>query len=256
MKSLTTQLTFNAKRLFIRNYGFLFFTILMPIAFYILFTKVLVSGSAAEMHQFAKQYLGNMIVYSVLINALFGLGEIMQNDRHQGLLLQLSLTPKGTKPYYGAIAILETAVNLISILLLEVVAQVTQQLNLSLEINLGIALICILGTLPIMGLGVASSFAKTPQMANVISNITVFPLSILSGLWWPITLFPHWAQVIGKATPTYLTSHLINLEIQQQALPFRDMIGLTVWLVIIAAFVLMIIKFVHRKDVRSAQQIS
>lgn len=106
MKSLLTQISFNAKRIFLRNPGYLFFTILMPIGFFVLFTKVLISGTTPEKLQFAQNYLGSMIVYSILINALFGLAQIMQSDRHQQLLLTLSLTAKGTKPYYVSLAII------------------------------------------------------------------------------------------------------------------------------------------------------
>lgn len=73
MKTLGYQISFNTKRIFLRNFTYSFFTILMPIGFYVLFTKVLVSGTAAQELVFAKQYLGSMIVYSVLINAMFGI---------------------------------------------------------------------------------------------------------------------------------------------------------------------------------------
>ncbi|MBZ2200214.1 MAG: ABC transporter permease [Lentilactobacillus hilgardii] len=246
MKTLGYQISFNAKRVFLRNFSYLFFTILMPIGFYILFTKVLISGTTAQELVFAKQYLGSMIVYSVLINAMFGLGQIMQNDRQHKLLSALSLTPKGTKYYYISIGIIMSLVNVLSIILMQIVAKLTWNITLSLGESVSVIVIAVLGTLPIMGVGVLSSFAKTPQLTSIIANLTVFPLAVISGLWWPISMMPNWVQTIGKATPTYLTSKMINLAINNQSLPIHDIMGIVIWTVIILVLIFVLIKLVQK----------
>ncbi|GEP24439.1 ABC transporter permease [Lentilactobacillus diolivorans] len=246
MKTLGYQINFNVKRVFLRNFSYSFFTILMPIGFFILFTKVLISGNNVQKLIFAKQYLGSMIVYSVLINAMFGLGQIMQSDRQQNLLLALSLTPKGTKYYYISIGIIMSLVNMLSIILMQIVGKLTWNINLSLTESVSMIVIAILGTLPIMGLGVLSSFAKTPQLTSIIANLTVFPLAIISGLWWPISMMPNWVQSIGKVTPTYLTSKMINLAINNQSLPTADIMGILIWTIIVLVLLFVLIKVVQK----------
>lgn len=246
MKTLGYQISFNTKRIFLRNFTYSFFTILMPIGFYVLFTKVLVSGTAAQELVFAKQYLGSMIVYSVLINAMFGLGQIMQGDRQQELILALSLTPKGAKYYYLSIGIVMSAINILSIILMQLVGRLTWQINLSITESLSVVIVVILGTLPLMGLGILSSFAKTPQLTSIISNLTVFPLAVISGLWWPLAMMPDWMQTIGKATPTYLTSHMINLAINNRPLPIHDMIGIVIWTIIVLALIVALMRLVKK----------
>lgn len=252
MKSLLTQISFNAKRIFLRNPGYLFFTILMPIGFFVLFTKVLISGTAPEKLQFAQNYLGSMIVYSILINALFGLAQIMQSDRHQQLLLTLSLTAKGTKPYYVSLAIIMSVVNIFSVICLELVARFTSNVQLTVGEATSVTLIAVIGTLPLMGLGVLCSFVKSPQSVSVLSNLIVFPLAVISGLWWPLSVMPNWAQTIGKMTPTYMTSQMINHAIHQQTLPMHDMMGIAIWAVgILMALVIILILIKKGGEVRN-----
>lgn len=68
MKTFLAQLAFDGKRLVVRNVSFIFFSIIMPTGFYLLFTKIMASGSAAEIKQFNLTYMGQMIVYLSLIH--------------------------------------------------------------------------------------------------------------------------------------------------------------------------------------------
>ena len=49
MKSLKTQLAFDGKRLILRNFSYIFFSLLMPAGLYSLFTKVMSVGSSPQM---------------------------------------------------------------------------------------------------------------------------------------------------------------------------------------------------------------
>lgn len=92
MKTFLAQLAFDGKRLVVRNVSFIFFSIIMPTGFYLLFTKIMASGSAAEIKQFNLTYMGQMIVYSVLIEAFFSIASILRRDREKGLTTFLRLS--------------------------------------------------------------------------------------------------------------------------------------------------------------------
>ena len=98
MKSLKTQLAFDGKRLILRNFSYIFFSLLMPAGLYSLFTKVMSVGSSPQMKLFYVTYMDSMIVYSILISALFGIAAIFKRDRDQGLVTFLSLSAYGTLP--------------------------------------------------------------------------------------------------------------------------------------------------------------
>ncbi|MFT8502213.1 MAG: ABC transporter permease, partial [Lacticaseibacillus paracasei] len=57
MKTLLAQLAFDGKRLVVRNSSFIFFSLLMPAGFYLLYTKMMISGSATEIKYFNISYM-------------------------------------------------------------------------------------------------------------------------------------------------------------------------------------------------------
>ena len=59
-------------------------------------------------------------------------------------------------------------------------------------------------------------------------------------------MMPNWVQTIGKATPTYLTSKMINLAINNQSLPIHDIMGIVIWTVIILVLIFVLIKLVQK----------
>jgi ABC-2 type transport system permease protein len=231
MKKFLNQLKFDGKRLFLRNPQYLFFVLAMPIGFYILFTKVMTMGSASEMVTFARSYMGSMIVYSIVIGALFSLAALMQHDRQVGLVQTLKLTPNGTKYYYASLLTLMGLLNALSALAIMLVAVIVNHVALSVGTGLGVMIIAVLGSIPLMTLGVLYSRIQSVELLNVLSNLTSFPLAIISGLWWPLSLLPNWVQAIGKVTPTYLTNHLLTRFLAGNALPTRDMMGIAGWAV-------------------------
>ena len=99
MKTLLAQLAFDGKRLVVRNSSFIFFSLLMPAGFYLLYTKMMISGSATEIKYFNISYMDQMIVYSILINAFFSIASILKRDRDKGFTTFLRLSPHGTLPY-------------------------------------------------------------------------------------------------------------------------------------------------------------
>lgn len=227
------QLKFDLRRHFLRNSTYTFFTILMPMGFYLLFTKVMSQGSAAELATFAKTYLGSMAVYSLTINALFGVASILHEDRESRFVTRLSLTPAGTMPYYLSISTLVVLMNALSVLLLELAAILVNGVRLAPLVMLGSIVIAVLASLPLIALGVLYSYAPSQQTLSVMANLTAFPMAIISGLWWPISMLPSWAQHIGKLMPAYFGNDLLTRFLQQQSLPARDMMGLAAWLLLL-----------------------
>ena len=57
-------------------------------------------------------------------------------------------------------------------------------------------------SLPLILLGIAISLLKDSDTINAVTNLIVFPMAIAGGLWWPISLLPHWLQQKRKLLPT------------------------------------------------------
>lgn len=75
----------------------------MPTAFYILFTQI----NRVQIKTFSAEYMGSMMVYSILITAIMGVGNFMERDRNQGLITLLKIANRNLNHYYISICFLE-----------------------------------------------------------------------------------------------------------------------------------------------------
>lgn len=228
MKSLVQQFKFDVQREILRNLPFLFFSLLMPAGFYILFTKVMVSGTQSQMQQFSGRYMGSMIVYSLIISAFL----LLQRDRRSGYLTRLSQTPVGLKAYYGSIAMCFMLMTVLSTGLMFVLAIGLNHVTLNIGQMLLILIVSLIGELPLFVISVLISRVQREETLSVISNLLTFPVAIVSGLWWPLTMLPKWLQVVGKSMPTYRLNHLLNDIVADQSVSVYDWLVIMSWLVI------------------------
>lgn len=237
MKRLGKQFVFDVKREVLRNQSFLFFSVLMPAGFYLLFTKVMISGTKSEMRGFAMSYMGSMVVYSGLISAFFGITALMMRDRKTGYLTRLSLSPTGLLPYYVSIGLLFVLINFAAFAVIGLLAVVLNGVNLTFLQWAWIVVIGLIGQVPLLIIGTMLSHLKREETLSVASNLLTFPMAIISGLWWPLSMLPRWVQIIGKLMPTYMTNHLLTAVMTNGKINGSDVIGLLAWILVTLAAV-------------------
>lgn len=249
MKSLKTQLAFDGKRLILRNFSYIFFSLLMPAGLYSLFTKVMSVGSSPQMKLFYVTYMDSMIVYSILISALFGIAAILKRDRDQGLVTFLSLSAYGTLPYYLSVAFWMLMMSLFSVAVMGSLAVVINGVNLHLDQWLALFGIVLIGQLPLMLIGIGLSYIRRYETLSLASNLITFPMAIVSGLWWPINMLPKWLQSIGELMPTYFVNQLLNQLTSRAKVDLTNLLGIAAWFVVTGLLVIALSKHEQRKGV-------
>ncbi|WP_057801391.1 ABC transporter permease [Pediococcus stilesii] len=255
MKKLTTQLRFDGRRLVLRNTSFIFFSLLMPVMFYILFTKVMVvTNNSAEMKIFSLNYMGSMIVYSILITSLMNIATFLMRDREQGFLMFLKMSDRGLFDYYISMGLWSVTMSMISVVILGGVAVLVNGVSLGLTQWGALGLMVLIGQLPLLLLGMALSFIKRQETLGVVCNLITFPAAIVSGLWWPIGLLPKWLQVIGEKLPTYFLNDVISSITNHAKLKLVDFVGIGIWTIILLAVTLLIIKISQRRGIFAGVQ--
>jgi len=237
MKIVLAQLKFDGRRLILRNFSFQFFSILMPAGFYLLFTKVMVSDTVPV--SFSLRYMASMIVYSGTINALFGIALILMHDREKGLLQWYQLTPSGVQPYYLSVGFWSMVMNGIAIVVLGMLAVVVNHVSLTLGQWLAVAGVALVGQIPTLLMGVAISFLNRPETLSVVSNLITFPMAIVSGLWWPMSMLPSWLQSIGKLMPTYFVNNWLGAVATHATLKTTNLIGVSAWIGVLLVLVIL-----------------
>ena len=172
------------KRTLLRNFGSVFFSLIMPIGFYLLFTKVMNQGILGKyLISFQKNYMVSMTTYSMVISMLFSFSSLLANDNRVGIPVWLRITSKSKSFYYFAKLINILLQNIISIILVCFVAVKINHVLFSLREFIFMLFWLLFASLPIALVGLMISMISDENNREVFSNLLAFPLIIVSGLW-------------------------------------------------------------------------
>ncbi|CAH0416898.1 ABC transporter permease [Periweissella fabaria] len=229
MTALINQFTFDFKRDYLRNKSFVFFNLLMPAVFYLLFTKILLKQAPTV---FLQSYAISMLVYSISITAFFSLARLLNEDQANNFQELLTLMPASRKSYFISLGLLTTIMNLTAALLILFLAIGVNHINITIgQIWLTLVAV-ILVQIPILLAGAIIGLIVRSKNIDAVGNLLVFPLAIISGLWWPINMLPTWVQGIGKLTPQYLMSDVIIKVLTQHGAILNSGLKLGGWFII------------------------
>lgn len=250
MSNYLYQTKLNFQRIVLRNKAFFLFDMVLPVVFYLLYTKVLTTGiPKSAMNSWNQSYLISMMVYSCMLGGIITTSNTLLDDQTSNFALFVSLKPISKLQYYSSMAIVFLCLNLISSIIICLVGILVNHVTISLSFIILLLLINLIGTIPLILLGALTSLAKRPNTVNLLNNIIVFPLAIISGLWWPIQMMPDWLQKIGKLMPTYQLAHLDITLINRASFDFTAIINICSWFIIISLVFLIINKFQKQKGI-------
>lgn len=248
MHNYLFQTKLNFRRIILRNKAFFIFDMLLPIVFYLLYTRVLTTGlSTQALTAWNSNYLISMVIYSCMLGGIVTTSNTLLDDQTSHFRLFISLKPISKFQYYSSMTIVFLTLNLISSILICLVGIFVNHVVISLPLLILLIIINLAGTIPLIILGALTSLAKKPNTVNLLNNIVVFPLAIISGLWWPINLMPNWLQKIGKLMPTYQLSQIEQNLLHHTNVNFLAIINVFAWLIILALLFLIIIKLQKQK---------
>lgn len=252
MTNYLFQTKMNFKRIVLRNKAFFFFDMLLPIIFYLLYTKILTTGIPTKaLAAWNEDYLISMMIYSCMLGGVITTSNTLLDDQTSHFKLFVSLKPISKFQYYSSMALVFIVLNLISSILICLVGIFVNHVNLSMHLLITLIGINTLGTIPLILIGALIALVKKPNTVNLLNNLVVFPLAIISGLWWPIQVMPNWLQKIGKTTPTYQLSNLEQTLLHKGFINWYAIINISIWLVVIALLFLILSKVQKQKGIVS-----
>lgn len=249
MNSFIYQININFKRIILRNKRFFLFDMLLPIIFYLLYSKVLVSNMPeTDLKIWQMNYLISMIIYSCLLGSVITVSNKLFEDKTSHFDILSRLTPLPQWQYYLSRILIFMLLNLISAIGICLVGILVNNLKLSIMTWSLIIFITIIGTIPLIFIGILISFINNPTTVNILNNLVVFPLAIISGLWWPIAMMPDWLQFIGKLMPTFELSSIDQSILYGKIINNHYTLGLSLWIIIIGILTLTITKHQKHKE--------
>lgn len=74
----------------------------------------------------------------------------------------------------------------------------------------------------------------------------LFLLAIISGLWWPFELLPHWIQVLGGHTPVYYVAEIARELVNGGSLTLGYFGGIVIWSGLLSSLIYLSEKLMRR----------
>jgi ABC-2 type transport system permease protein len=189
----------------------LFFSILMPVAFFALFVSIFGGQSSGGTHV-GTSMLATFGTYAVLTVTLMNPGITVAQDRERGWLRakRVSAVPVGVTLAAKVVAALPYAVGVL--LAMAATAALTGSLDASAVELLRLGGVLMLGALPFALLGMAIGFQAGSSASSAILTAILMPSAVLSGLWMPLEFLPAFFGHIAQFLPSY---HLAQLALAQ-----------------------------------------
>jgi ABC-2 type transport system permease protein len=217
-----------------RDGRFVFFTIAIPVGFYLLWSNIFAKGGGpdADTGLDAKTYLlVSMASFGALGAALTTTGARLAAERQSGWLRQLQVTPLRPWAVITTKVIASMCLALPAIVLVGITAALTQHVRLSPGQWAAMIALMWVGTLPFAALGTLIGSLVGPDAAQPLTVACYFSLSILGGLWMSVSILPKTLRAIAHWTPSNRFADLGWSVVAGHAPPASDALVLAAWTV-------------------------
>ncbi|MBS4213100.1 ABC transporter permease [Neobacillus rhizophilus] len=186
----------------LRNRYFVFWSLLMPIIFYYVFTN-LVNADVPNKAEWQAHYLMSMTVFSVMGSSMMTLGIRMVQERSQGWSTFIRTTPLSDTVYFAAQMVGQSVIHALSITIIFIAGALINGVSLKAFEWIMSGLWILLASLPFLAIGTLIGLMKKVETAAGISNVLYMVLAVSGGLWMPLDVMPKIMQTIGKWLPSY-----------------------------------------------------
>ena len=186
----------------LQDRGLLFWMLILPIIFTVLFISVFTSGmdEAVQKEVITSIVPGYIVMFVFFI--MISMVSTFIKDRDQGIVARLASTPLPPSLYLFGKWIPYMYVVLIQIFILFLFGKLVYNIPLGQPILL--VVLSILLTFTVTGLGLALAlFSKTENMGLAITQVISLGGAMLAGLWIPYDMLPNILQMISKLLPQY-----------------------------------------------------
>ena len=176
-------------------------TLLFPLLFYVLFGLLLPSqtGNAAPAHYLLATYGA----FGVIGPALFGFGVGLALDEDMGWLKLKRVSPLPMGVHFLARVLTSMVFALAVVLGLSALAAFAGGVVLSATQWGLLWAALVLGAIPFCAMGLLIGSLVKARGAVAVVNLVYLPMSVLSGLWFPIAMFPDAMQAAAPLLPAY-----------------------------------------------------
>jgi ABC-2 type transport system permease protein len=211
---------------FRNNRRYLIFTIGLPVMFYLIFAKEKDTTNGVS---FAAFYMVGMATFGALSSALNNNAMRISQEKKDGWIRQLRLTPLPANGYVIAKINSSMVTTIPSIVLVFILGATYGNVSMPIWKWIAAALVIWVGTLTFAALAVAIAYKLSPDSVQPVVMLIFFFFSIFGGLWFGLSGALH---TFGEFTPTYQIVNISTQLVAAGTAPWANIVGLVAWLAI------------------------
>lgn len=224
---MTAYLTFELRRA-ARNRRYVLFAVALPVVLYLVIGRQKASSVAGV--DFAAYFMVSMAAYGAILGAGSVGGARVAAERSSGWVRQLRVTPLRSGSYLTSKVVLAVALAVPAILLV-LVAGVATGVSFTAGTAVAVLAALVVASVPFALLGLAVGYWLDAEAAQTGGMAISLGLSILGGLWFPLSSFPRAVQYVGEALPTYRIASLARSVYTGHGVDWPDLAVLAAWTV-------------------------
>lgn len=227
----------------LRNPYYIFWSLFMPIVFYIIFTKIF-QFDVDDRNEWNAHYLMSMTTFSVMGSSIMTMGIRMVEERSQGWTTFVRVTPLSSTVYYGAKMVGQTLVHVLSVVVIFIAGVLVNQVSLSALEWMYSAGWILLASVPFLAMGTLVGTMKRVDTAVGVSNVVYMVLAITGGMWMPMDVLPNVIQKVGLWLPAYQFGNGAWEIIRGQAPELKNILLLAAYLLLF----MLLSSYIRRKQ--------
>jgi ABC-2 type transport system permease protein len=201
-------------RLMLRSPRSAFFTFVFPLMFLLIFNalngdaQVAAMGSAGGDVPFAQFYTPSIGIFGLTMACYSIVIGWLATARDLGILKRVRGTPLPMPVYLGAWLTGAAITGILSVVLMFAVAVPVFGVDIYPRMLPAAIVTLLLGAATLSALGLAvATLVRSAEQAGPVAQLTLLPLSFVSGIWYPLDGAPGWVTAIAHAFPLY---HLVD----------------------------------------------
>lgn len=223
----TLMLTRAELKRLLRNKRYFVFTVALPVVLYLLLGRQV--NATVYGVSFPAFYMVDMAMLGAFSGALNGNAIRISQEKKEGWIRQLRLTPLPANAYVISKVIVSMATTVLSIVIVLLLGRFYGDVHLPVWEWFAVAFIVWFSATIFAALAVAIGYNFAPDQVQPITMIVYLGFAILGGIWYPLSGA---LKTVGEFTPTYQAVKIGTDVIEGSAVAAGLAMGLVVWLAI------------------------
>lgn len=234
---LTLRQVWYINKAFIRNPASVFFTLVFPLMFLVIFTVIFGNGhltvGPGQTVRVATFYVPAISAFSVITACYTNIAVALSFLRDSGALKRLHGSPLPVWSYLLARVLHAMAIAILLVIICATFGAAFYGAALPTSTLPAFALTVVVGAAAFSILGVAvTAFIPNADAAPAVVNGSIFPLLFISNVFIPLQDPPQWLDIAGKIFPVrHFADAMINsyFALSGSGIRANDLIVIAVW---------------------------